>query len=224
VEFYVRVNALLLEAGEDAVVLDFGAGRGASADDSVPFRRDLQRLSGRGNRVVGVDVDPGVLKNPTLDQALVVRPDERLPVDTASIDLILSDFTFEHLTNAEWAASELDRVLRPGGWLCARTPNRWGYIGLGARVVPNRLHLGLLRRLQPARRTEDTFPTVYRLNTPAALRRYFPPDMYDHIVYAATCEPTYVGDSLLAAQFGRLVLALTPRPFRPVLFVFLQKM
>jgi len=41
---------------------------------------------------------------------------------------------------------------RPGGWLCAgATPNRWGYIALGASLVPNALACGGVARLQPDR-------------------------------------------------------------------------
>jgi SAM-dependent methyltransferase len=48
----------------------------------------------------------------------------------------VSDFTFEHIVDPAQAARELDRVLKHGGWLCARTPNRYGYIALANRFVP----------------------------------------------------------------------------------------
>jgi SAM-dependent methyltransferase len=223
IEFYVRVNALLSEIGPDAVVLDYGAGRGAGEEDPVRFRRDLRRLQDKAGRVVGVDIDDAVLENPSLDEAHVIRLGQQLPLDDTSIDLVVSDYTFEHVTDPAWVASELDRVLRPGGWLCARTPNRWGYIGLGARAVPNRLHSKFLRRLQPKRRSDDSFPTAYHLNTPRALRRWFPPQRFHQVVYAADSEPTYVGRSMRAARLSRVAFALTPPRFRSVLYVFLEK-
>jgi ubiquinone/menaquinone biosynthesis C-methylase UbiE len=146
-----------------------------------------------------------------------------LPLNDSSIDLVVSDHTLEHVTDPGWVATELDRVLRSGGWLCARTPNRWGYIGLGARAVPNRLHEVVLRRLQPGKPREDTFPTAYRLNTPTALKRWFPPQHYHHIVYAADSEPQYVGRSMAACRLARAVQTLTPPPFRSTLYVFLNK-
>ena len=223
VAFYVRVNALLGEIGPAAVVLDYGAGRGAFLEDPVPFRRDLRRLQGKCERVVGIDLDDVVLRNPALDVAHVVSSGDRLPLDDASIDLVVTDHTFEHVTDPAWVASELDRVLRPGGWLCARTPNRWGYIGIGARAVPNKLQAGFLRRLQPTKRPEDTFPTVYRLNTPGALKRWFSTQRYHHVVYAADSEPVYVGRSMTAARLSRIAFAITPPPLRSVLYVFLEK-
>ena len=65
-------------------------------------------------------------------------------------------------------------MLRPGGWLAARTPNKWGMIGIGARAVPNDLHTRVLRRLQPDRKAEDVFPVRYQMNTRKDLRRAVP--------------------------------------------------
>jgi len=69
VEFYGRVNALI---STDMTVLDFGAGRGKDiVDDPNAYRRSLRDLRGRVARVIGVDIDPAVLDNPCLDQAIV---------------------------------------------------------------------------------------------------------------------------------------------------------
>jgi SAM-dependent methyltransferase len=223
VEFYVRVSALLAGLGPEAVVLDYGAGRGAFVADPVEYRRDIRILKGKARNVIGVDVDNAVLRNETVDEAHVVMPGHRLPLADLSVDLIVSDSTLEHVVDPAWTTAELDRVLKPGGWFCARTPNRSGYIGLGARAVPNRLHVSFLRRLQPVKRAEDTFPTAYRLNTPADLKRWFSVSKYDHVVYAADGEPSYVGRSVLAARLSRLAFFLTPPRYRSVLYVFLHK-
>jgi SAM-dependent methyltransferase len=223
VEFYIRVNAILAEVGPEGVAVDYGAGRGSFLEDPVIFRRKIRNLRGKVKTVIGVDIDEVVLGNESVDEAKVVIEGKPLPLENDSIDVIVSDFTFEHVTDPEWVASELDRVLKNGGWICARTPNRWGYIGIGARAVPNYLHVPFLRRLQPSKKAEDTFPTAYKLNTPADLRRWFPNDQYDHIVYASDSEPVYVGHSIRAARWNRVAFYLTPSPMRSVLNIFLQK-
>jgi SAM-dependent methyltransferase len=223
VGFYTRVNALLTDFGPEAVVLDYGAGRGSFLEDPVSFRRDLRALRGRISAFIGVDIDESVLGNKALDQAYVVLPGQRLPLDDGSIDLVVSDFTFEHVVDPAWTTGELNRVLRPGGWICARTPNRWGYIGLGARAVPNELHVSILRRLQPTKKPEDTFPTSYKLNTPKDLKRWFPVSSYEHYVHATDSEPAYAGKSVLAARLTRLGFGLTPPSWRSMLNVFLHK-
>lgn len=220
VEFHQRVNALL---GADDVVVDLGAGRGRFLDDPVPFRRELLDRKGRVGKLIGLDVDPIVLVNPAVDVAHVVRAGRPLPMDDASVDLIVSDFTFEHIDDPAWAGAELDRVLRPGGWICARTPNRWGLIALPARLVPNRLHDAVLSRVQPGKEGRDTFPTRYRLNTEAALRRHFATDRFEHCSYTHDSEPAYVGGSVAAWTVFRGLATVTPGRLRSMLFVFLRK-
>lgn len=221
VEFYTRIRALL---DPQMRVLDFGAGRGwAVVDDPNRLRRRLANLKGACARVVGIDVDPAVRANPGLDEAVVIEPGDPLPFGSASFDLIVSDHVFEHLDDPVATASELDRVLKPAGWICARTPNRSGYIAIGARLVPNGLHARVLRRLQPGRQALDVFPTRYRLNTRAALRRHFPLDRYRHCTYGFNAEPTYVGraDALWLLLWTWLRLA--PETLCATWFVFLQK-
>ncbi len=220
VAFYTRVRAL---TSSSSTVLDFGAGRGRFLEDPVAFRRDLQRLRGAVARVVGVDVDAAVLENTAVDEAHVIVAGDPLPLPDASVDIVVADFVFEHVDDPRWAALELDRVLRPGGWICARTPNRQGVIAAAARLVPNRHHAAVLRTLQPHKRERDTFPTVYRMNSPAALRACFPPQRYAHLTYAHDGGPAYAGGSRIGWAFFRSLARLTPARFRPMLFVLIQK-
>lgn len=221
VAFYTRINALLRP---EMTVLDFGAGRGMGVqDDAVPYRRELRTLRGKCRRVIGIDVDDAVRENPGLDEAHVVAPGADLPLDTASVDLIVSDNTFEHITDPAPVTRELDRVLKPGGWICARTPNRWGYIALGASLVPNSMHVALLRHLQPDRKAMDIFPTAYRLNTRRALRRYFPPMRYDHCSYRHFAEPAYFANSKPLWALILLIFRLTPPALAPTYMIFLRK-
>lgn len=221
VEFYARINSLLHPA---ATVVDLGAGRGAFLDDTVEYRRQLRMLRGKVARVIGLDVDPVVLENPTVDEAHVLRPNDRFPLPDATVDLVVSDFTFEHVSSPEQTSRELERILRPGGWICARTPNKWGYIGTATRAVPNRLHDAVLSRLQPAKPSRDTFPTRYLLNTRNDLRRHFPPTRFLDCTYAADSEPAYFNDSIVGWRVARLLSGVTPAPCRSVLYVFLQKL
>lgn len=220
VQFYTRIAALL-EPGMH--VLNLGAGRGEHVlEDPVPFRRDLQRLRGRVARVTGLDIDAAVLGNPDLDAAHVIAPDGPFPLPDASVDLVLADNVFEHVTDPAAVAAQIARVLRPGGWLCARTPNRHGYIAIGARVVPRRLHEAVLARVQPERQMRDVFPASYQLNTRAALRRHFPAARWQHHVYPWTAEPAYVGNHPAAWTLARGALALVPPPLRDTWFAFLR--
>lgn len=220
VAFFTQVAALL-RPGD--TVLDFGAGRGEFMDnDPSAYRRWIQNFRGRCAHVDGCDPDPIVLENPTLDAAAVIAPGKPLPYDDGRFDLIVSRYVFEHIDDPEFVASELLRVLKPGGWICAMTPNKWSYVALGARLTPNRLHASALRKVQPGRKEKDVFPTVYKLNRPADVRRVFGDRAAVHH-YSTSAVPSYHFGSAALFRLMRLVHRLTPPPFDVGLRFFIQK-
>lgn len=222
VEFYSRVNALL---DTDSEVLDFGAGRGLWAFEPMSdYHKHLRAFHERVARVEGVDVDDVVLTNPTLAAAHVIEPGATLPYDPETFDVVLADYVLEHVSreDAPTVAREVLRVLRPGGWFAARTPNKWGMIGLGARAVPNELHTRVLKRLQPERKEQDVFPVRYSMNTRRDLVALFP-EPHKLVVYGHASEPTYFGSSAVAWRAAQVADRLTPPALAPTLMVFVQK-
>lgn len=221
VEFYNRVQSLLRPGH---VVLDFGAGRGAAHDlDTSAYRRRLRNLRGEGRHVIGADVDPVVSTNPSIDEAVILDPSETLPFPENTFDVIVSDSTLEHVVNAELVASELGRVLKPGAWLCARTPNRNGYVALANRVILGHLSNRLLSAAQPDRKAEDIFPTHYRMNSLPTLRVLFPPDRYFHASFAFDSEPRYYFNRRTVFVLMLMLQALTPSALKTTLMCFIRK-
>jgi SAM-dependent methyltransferase len=221
IQFYTRVNALL---EPDMTVVDLGAGRGAGVlDDPVRYRRQLRKIRGKVTRLIGIDVDPIVRDNTMIDEAIIVEPDRAWPVPDRSVDMVISDATFEHIADPALVGAECGRILKSGGWLCARTPNRWGYIALGSRLLPERLHEPLLKILQPHRKQHDIFPAHYRLNTPRSIRRHFPPGLWSHYMYTANAEPTYFGESAIAWRTMMMVFRLLPHSLGTTFMIFLQR-
>jgi SAM-dependent methyltransferase len=176
-------------------VIDLGAGRGEWTEDPVDFRRDLRNLQGKVAEVIGVDIDPAVALNPAIDRSEIMADFTTIPLDDSSVDMIVCDHTFEHVDNPEGLVRSMHRVLRPGGWICARTPNRWGYIGLAANAVPNRFHVRVLEWAQPTRQEQDVFPTRYKMNSKHQLRRLFPDKNWELYAYTFNPEPSYFGKS-----------------------------
>ena len=220
ISMYSQIAALLKSSDH---VLDFGAGRGEQiVDDPVPYRRWLQNLQGRCAHVEGCDVDEAVLSNPHIDGAKVIKLGERLPYEDSCFDMIISRYVFEHVDDPHWMAEELLRVLKPGGWICALTPNIFGYISLAARLIPNRLHIRALTRIQPHRKAEDVFPTRYKLNSIRALKRYFGKSA-EVYVYRWSSEPAYHFNSKIIYSFFKFLHKVMPDNFHTTLFIFIQK-
>jgi SAM-dependent methyltransferase len=151
-----RVRAAI---SPDAIVLDLGAGAGIVDEMSV---------RGLAARVCGVDLDPRVVENPWLDEGRVADA-AALPYSDATFDVVFSDNVLEHLEDPETVFREIARVLRPGGVFLFKTPNRWHYVPLIARVTPHAFH-EFVNRLR-GRVEADTFPTRYRANSAGQLRR-----------------------------------------------------
>lgn len=218
IQFYTRVNALL---SKDMVVVDFGSGRGEwFLDDDLSYRKSLRTIKGKVKEVVGIDVDPVVKYNLSVDRSLVFDGNY-IPMPDASVDMILADHVFEHLPDPTVTATELNRVLTPGGWICARTPNKFGYVAVANRIVPENLKTSILHFAQPGRKEEDVFPAHYRLNTEAALRKHF--QNYDIALYAWDAEPNYHGGMALLFHLMRAWSAVVPTAMSNALMAFMRK-
>ena len=220
VDFYSRIGALLTP---ESVVVDFGAGRGGFLDDSPSYVRSLQLLKGRVSRVIGIDIDPVVLENPSVDEAQVWTPGDPVELPDASVDVIVSDYTFEHIDDPGLVLPELKRIVKPGGWICARTPNRWGYIALSARAVPNRHHARVVARVQPGREAQDVFPTRYRLNTLKAVRQAFPEPEWEVFGYTVNGEPVYFGNSRVLIYGVHALSKVLPQRLGAMYMFFIRK-
>ena len=132
--FYARVNTLLFP---DATLLDFGAGRGRRFDIPDPgYLEELQKFQGKVGKVIGTDIYDGVRHDPYLDEWHVTDPREPLPLPPNSVDIVVADWVFEHLENPVQFVRDMEHVVKRGGWLCARTVNRWGFVGIRAGYYP----------------------------------------------------------------------------------------
>lgn len=221
VQFYTRINALLTPT---TVLLDYGCGRGRQFDIPQPgYREALQKFQGKVARVIGVDLYDGVFTHPYLDERYVIRPDEAICLQPSTVDIVVADWVFEHLDNPAHFAAEMERIVRPGGYVCARTVNRWGYVGMGARLFPNSMHSRLLRRLIPVAQERDVFPVHYRMNSLRDIRRWFSAANWENFSYLVNPTPRYFGNSTTLFRLISLYQRLAPYPFSTDLFVFLRR-
>lgn len=119
---------------------------------------------------VGIDLEP-FLDTDNRRAPFGVRGDlHRLPFPAEWFDTIISRSVVEHLENPERVFREFFRVLRPGGKVVIITPNKYDYVSLIAAWTPYRLHRALVSRILQVPE-DDVFPTLYRANTPSAIRK-----------------------------------------------------
>jgi SAM-dependent methyltransferase len=105
-----------VEPGE--VVLDLGCGAGTDLLIAA-------QMTGPGGRAIGVDMTSAMLEraasgaremgleNVELRESLI----ESLPLDDASVDVVISNGVIDLVPDKEAVFAEIDRVLRPGGRL-----------------------------------------------------------------------------------------------------------
>ena len=222
IAFYGRLNALVQE---DDRVLDVGCGRGAYFEINAdsPWRIGLRNFKGKAREVIGIDVDTAGGRNTSLDEFRQIKDVDHWPVEDASFDVVFSDFVMEHVDNPAAFLAEATRVLKPGGLLALRTPNRWSYVSIAATVIPNRMHGKVTGAVQDGREDEDVFPVRYRCNSRGAMRRALDRAGFDAAVWAIEGEPAYMAFSAIAYRLGAIVHRLLPGPFKTTLLAFARK-
>jgi arsenite methyltransferase len=101
-----------------STVLDLGCGAGTDLLIAA-------QLTGAGGRAIGVDMTAAMLEraaagaramglaNVELHEALI----ESLPLDDASVDVVISNGVIDLIPDKDAVFDEIDRVLRPGGRL-----------------------------------------------------------------------------------------------------------
>lgn len=220
--FFNFVQAIIRKSKSRAKVLDFGAGRGAFFhNQSSKTRSWLHDLRTTSAEVWAADVDEIVKENPCSDHQVVLKLGEPLPFEDDTFDVIVIDFVFEHLNNPCEISKELVRITKKDGWICARTPNTWGYVSLASRIIPNALHKKFLSKAQPDREKEDVFPTVYRLNSPRAVKKYF--SGCDVQWYYHCGDPAYYFGSEIMYRMLLLLHRFLPPKLSPSICFFIQK-
>jgi len=153
---------LLSKIDQSFECLDYGAGRGKVKQVNI---------RGMVKKIVGVDIDSEVLNNPHVDEAKLIRlTDLKIPYDDNSFDLVFSDNVFEHVECPEAVLQEIYRVLKSGGVFIVKTPNKYHYMPMIARITPLSFHK-YYNNLR-GRQTVDTFPTFYRCNCKSDLSKY----------------------------------------------------
>jgi len=152
-------DVILGHIRNDSFILDLGAGSG--------FAKQMN-FRGTVGKVCGLDPGPSVLRNPHLDEAKI-GSGESIPWPGQTFDIVFAHNVLEHLSEPEAVFREVLRVLKPGGFFLAKTPNRFHYVTLVAQLTPTSFHK-FFNQLR-GRDDAHTFKTHYRVNSRNAIAR-----------------------------------------------------
>jgi SAM-dependent methyltransferase len=163
-EWYEAVLFCLIN--KDTDWLDVGCGR-----DLFPSNENLAKtLSSRCRLLIGVDPDDNINENTVLhkrEQCLIEQYNTEQQFSIITLRMVA-----EHVANPETTVSALNRLTRVGGRVVIYTVSKWSPASLTAAVTPMAIHHAVKQVLWGSS-PEDTFPTVYRMNTRKKLRQLF---------------------------------------------------
>lgn len=176
----------------------------------------LRMLVDAGATPIGIDYDAAPLEAIHVDSpsARLVRGDAtRLPLNSASIDQVVSFETIEHVPDAHAFVAELRRVLKPGGRLVLSTPNR--AFGPPDRHTANRFHVREFTADELRQLLGECFEQVQLYGQrPRPAYRYVP-----FLMLEPRREPSALAwKAMTRLPFGvrnQLALALSGGPFYP---------
>ena len=218
IDFYLRINALI---DSDSIVLDLGAGRaGWYEDDKCETRKNIRNLKGKVKKFIAADVDEAVLDNKASDKQLVIT-DGLLDVEPASIDVIIANYVLEHVDNPTAFYDQVNSCLKNGGWFCARTPHKFTYTSIMASFIKNSQHSKFLKFIQPSRKEEDVFPTVYKMNRMKDIKNTF--FNWENKTFIYRAEPSYYFGNRFIYKLQSLLHRLLPAFLCGNLFIFIRK-
>ncbi len=157
-----------------------------------------------------MDVDSAVQGNAALSRACVIR-DDVYPYPGNYFDACVSNYVVEHVSSPDTHLKEVGRVLRPGGAYLLRTPNLYHYVSLVSRLSPHWVHRLAASHLRDLTHgAHEPYPTVYQMNTAAAIRRLCQKHLFDcEMIRFVEKEPVYGFSSralfLLFMAYERMV-------------------
>lgn len=147
--------------------LDAGCGHGIFP----PWMKERgASLVARSAVTVGIDCDSPSLWENRIVHHRVAGNLEALPFPAGTFDLVTANMVVEHLEDPERVGLSVNRVLKPGGLFIFHTPNYLNYQTILASLIPQGLKNKLILFIEK-REEKDVFPTHYRLNTEATIRR-----------------------------------------------------
>jgi SAM-dependent methyltransferase len=136
-------------------VVDVGSGH------YCPFAR--HRRSDRRTTLIAIDIlESQLLNNEVADIRVAADVCQGMPLNDASVDVIVTRSVLEHLADNETFVRECSRVLRPNGQCIHVMPARYSPFAILNRILPEKVSKALLFYFFPEWKAECGFYAYYR--------------------------------------------------------------
>jgi SAM-dependent methyltransferase len=152
----------------------------------------------------GLDPDKDALAKNTFIKNKTVGTVEKLPFESNFFDLVVSAWVLEHLADPKQAFEEIFRVLKPDGKVIFLTPNVWNYNVWIIRIIPEKFHDFLTRKLYN-RQEHDTYPKQYRINSVKKITKTLEPIGFKKSQLVLNGDPSYISFNTMLFKFACLL-------------------
>lgn len=179
---------------KETKLLDIGCGHGdflRSIHEKTPYS-------------YGLDPDKEALGKNAFIKNKTIGSADSIPFGNDFFDLIISAWVLEHLADPEKAFTEIYRVLKPGGKVVFLTPNAWNYNIWLIRLIPERFHDFLTRKLY-GRQEHDTYPKQYQMNSIKRIEETLQPIGFKKSQIILNGDPSYISFNRPLFAFARLL-------------------
>jgi 2-polyprenyl-3-methyl-5-hydroxy-6-metoxy-1,4-benzoquinol methylase len=139
---------------KDALLLDIGCGRQSFGDEYYK----------KAKYKVGVDPDEEALKDNKLMDKKVCSDIENIPQSLGKFDVIIAQWVLEHIQNPKEDMKKIGSLCNKDGHFIFMTTNIYSPVTLISKVLSTGIKKKLRRKLFNIDE-EDTYPTVYKINS-----------------------------------------------------------
>ena len=170
-------------------VLEIGSGSGKGKQNTLyPTVR----------KIVGLDLDERVLRNPFLDESYNMNAYEiGTKLADTKFDIIYSHMAAEHIDDGLRFISTQLNALNDGGVLIHSTVSKYYWTSLINDLVPESVKHWLIRKLGSGRAAEDVFPAHYELNSTHQIEKICSGCNAEYKILRQDEPPGYVRRSIL---------------------------
>lgn len=165
----------------ESIILDAGCG-----DNGM-----ISEFKSLPKSIIGIDINENLLSKNNIVNKKIISSLEHIPLESNSIDIVISEFVLEHLQNPILAFKEIFRVLKPKGTFIFITPNVINPVMTLSNILPYEWHK-LLRKIL-LKKQEEPHPTYYKANTYRKLIKLCKNSGFNEFQILRAGNPEYLG-------------------------------